>query len=671
MVCGGCGHGYGVLLGIPDLRIADGPYISNEGDWEKARRIAAEYDGSRFADLVALYYRLTPEVPARDAARFTQALLSAPERARGTVESWLSLGANVLPRGARFADVGCGTAPMLVATSGWGLTSVGLDVSLRWLVIARKRLDEAGLAIPLVCANAEALPFGAGSLDAVAFDSSLEHFRDGMRAVRAAARVLAPGGRLLVSTPNRWSVGPDPHLGVWAGGWWPERVTNWIARRAGALVPLRHLIGAGGLRRWLGAGGFEGIQIIVPRLSGAQLVRLSAGGRAFATVYNRFRGWSGFGGMLKWIGPILHAVGVRSQGGVGPPDDATDVRRADLAEESMPVSRESDLMEVCVGCGDAAGFERLRPYRLDSQGGQALFGQAWLVRCRGCGLVQSRPIPGAGELGAYYAGAYRQGGRHGAEAAVLADFPRDNLFYYHRGQSIAALLDPYLRARGLDPKPRVLDVGAGFGHLLQAFAERFPTAIRTALEISEVCFSHLGSLGIRVIREPTESWLARGDGEFDVILLSHVLEHLRHPSDVLTALRARLSPTGLLFVEVPHIPADSLSRYLDHPWAPRFDEPHPFFSVPTFEATLHRAKLEVLYCHQAGPAYRELSRWRFHLPQLRPFLVRAIPSALKRALRHAAATRPLQTFGRAEPFFEYGAGGIWIRSVSARGPEPG
>ena len=100
----------------------------------------------------------------------------------------------------------------------------------------------------------------------------------------------------------------------------------------------------------------------------------------------------------------------------------------------MLVSADKDAMEICVGCREAASFDRLRRYRLDSRRGRALFGGAWLFRCGGCGLVQSRPIPGAGELAGYYAGAYRQGGRHGAEAAVLADFPRDNLFYYHRGQ---------------------------------------------------------------------------------------------------------------------------------------------------------------------------------------------------------------------------------------------
>ncbi len=300
-----------MLLGIPDLRVADGPYITNAGDREKARRLAAAYDGSRFVDLVALYYRLTPEVPPDDAERFTRALMSAPERARGTLDSWLGMDSRALPPGCRFGDVGCGTAPMLVAARGLTGPSIGVDVSLRWLVMAKKRLDEAGLSVRLVCANAEALPLGDGVLDAVSFDSALEHFRDGDRAVSEAARVLVPGGRVLVSTPNRFSLGPDPHLGMWAAGWFPATATRWWAAGKAALVPVRHLVSPLDLRRWLDGGGFQAVQLNNPPVSAVQRSRLGPVGGALAGAYNGLRGWPGISGLLRWVGPILHAVARR------------------------------------------------------------------------------------------------------------------------------------------------------------------------------------------------------------------------------------------------------------------------------------------------------------------------------------------------------------------------
>ena len=314
--CTACGKGFDVLLGIPDLRVADGPYITNVGDRAKAERIAAAYDGSRFADLVALYYRLTPEVPPDDAARFTEALLSAPERAQATLESWLAMDSRAMRPGCRFADVGCGTAPMLVAARGLAAESIGVDVSLRWLVIAKKRLDEAGLPVRLVCANAEALPLADGVLDAVAFDSTLEHCRDGARAVTEAARVLSPGGKVLVSTPNRFSLGPDPHLGMWAAGWLPAMVTRWWAARKAALVPVRHLVSSWELRRWLDRGGFQAVQLSNPPLSSAQRSRLGGVGARLAGAYNELRGRPGVSGLLRLVGPILHGVARR---GAEPP----------------------------------------------------------------------------------------------------------------------------------------------------------------------------------------------------------------------------------------------------------------------------------------------------------------------------------------------------------------
>lgn len=313
LVCGGCQRVFPVLLGIPDLRVSDGPYLSNADDWTKARRIAAEYPRSSFADLLALYYRLTPEVPPDDARRFTHALLSAEARATETLTSWTALAGHPLAPGTRFLEVGCGTGALLANVVRLGSQALGVDVSLRWLVIARRRLEEAGTPVQLLCANAEGLPLASGSAERVAFDSALEHFHDGVAAVREAARVLAPGGELWTSTPNRWSLGPDPHLGIWAGGLLPETLTRKLAARRGALAPARHLVTASELRQWLASGGFNQPRLGVPPVSPTQRRGLSRLGRFLAATYNRLCGLVGFRALFLRIGPVLHAVAVRGE----------------------------------------------------------------------------------------------------------------------------------------------------------------------------------------------------------------------------------------------------------------------------------------------------------------------------------------------------------------------
>jgi len=313
LLCGGCRRDFPMLMGIPDLRVADGPYISNADDWSKARLIAAEYPRSSFAELVALYYRLTPEVPPGDARRFSHALLSAEARGAETLASWAVLAGHPLASGTRFVEVGCGTAALLVPVARQGCQALGVDVSLRWLVIAKRRLEEAGTPMPLLCANAEALPIASGSADCIAFDSALEHFRNGVAAIGEAARVLAPGGELWTATPNRWSLGPDPHLGIWAGGFLPEAVTGKLAARRGALAPVRHLVTAAELSGWLASGGFHPPRLGVPAVSPVQRSGLSRPARLLADAYNRLCGLVGFRALFLRIGPVLHAVAVRRQ----------------------------------------------------------------------------------------------------------------------------------------------------------------------------------------------------------------------------------------------------------------------------------------------------------------------------------------------------------------------
>ncbi|MGH8774043.1 MAG: class I SAM-dependent methyltransferase [Jiangellaceae bacterium] len=63
--------------------------------------------------------------------------------------------------------------------------------------------DEGSLA--LILANLVALPFTEGTFDVVVSLQTVEHLWDQQRFVAECARVLPPGGRLVLSTPNRFT----------------------------------------------------------------------------------------------------------------------------------------------------------------------------------------------------------------------------------------------------------------------------------------------------------------------------------------------------------------------------------------------------------------------------------------------------------------------------------
>jgi SAM-dependent methyltransferase len=317
------------------------------------------------------------------------------------------------------------------------------------------------------------------------------------------------------------------------------------------------------------------------------------------------------------------------------------------------------LNSSCLSCGENK-LDGVRPYRTKLSYGRTVFGGAQLKRCVECGLVQVVPRPDPRVLADYYARDYRSGPRFGADVADASRFPRDNLFYFNRGQSIARLVSPFLKKEA----PQILDVGAGYGHVLYGFGELYPRGTRSAVEFSDVCAEHLKSVGVQVHTRPVEEVLPGLERKFDLVILSHVLEHLLEPGAALRLIRASLVPGGVLYIEVPNIPPESLLRYADHRWAPRFDEPHiSFFSVPTLRRLMHSAGFEELFCETAGPEYRYISRLRFHLPPLRSTLQDLLPASLFFFLRRLRLTRPLRVQDREESFYQYGGFRLWIRSV--------
>jgi ubiquinone/menaquinone biosynthesis C-methylase UbiE len=97
-----------------------------------------------------------------------------------------------------FLDAGCGDGRYLAAlASELPARRAGVDISERILETARQRV-----AADLRQANLEALPFDADEFDLVLCSQVIEHVLHADAAVRELARVLRPGGTLIISTDN-------------------------------------------------------------------------------------------------------------------------------------------------------------------------------------------------------------------------------------------------------------------------------------------------------------------------------------------------------------------------------------------------------------------------------------------------------------------------------------
>ncbi len=137
-------------------------------------------------------------------------------------------------------DLGTGTGRMLELFGRDIERGLGLDLSLDMLAIARDRLERAGFRHCSVRqGDLYDLPLGNDTFDVVILHQVLHFLDDGARAIKEAARVLRPGGRLLVVDfalhEQEFLREQFAHRRL---GFAPETVTQWMT--ASGLEPVMH-----------------------------------------------------------------------------------------------------------------------------------------------------------------------------------------------------------------------------------------------------------------------------------------------------------------------------------------------------------------------------------------------------------------------------------------------
>jgi ubiquinone/menaquinone biosynthesis C-methylase UbiE len=137
-------------------------------------------------------------------------------------------------------DLGTGTGRMLEMFGSGIERGLGIDLSLDMLLIARDRLERAGLRHCSVRqGDIYDLPLGDDTFDAVILHQVLHFLDDGARAVAEAARVLRPGGSLLVVdfAPHEQEFLREQYAHRRLG-FAPDVVNHWLV--AAGLEPVLH-----------------------------------------------------------------------------------------------------------------------------------------------------------------------------------------------------------------------------------------------------------------------------------------------------------------------------------------------------------------------------------------------------------------------------------------------
>jgi SAM-dependent methyltransferase len=119
-------------------------------------------------------------------------------------ESYADLIAEHLSPKSRWLDSGCGERILekdLDRLEDWLIQQCGMVVGMDICLTGHRNIQL------LVCGSLYAMPFADSSFDLVTCNMVVEHLDQPERAIAEIARVLAPGGAVVINTPNLWNYG--------------------------------------------------------------------------------------------------------------------------------------------------------------------------------------------------------------------------------------------------------------------------------------------------------------------------------------------------------------------------------------------------------------------------------------------------------------------------------
>lgn len=162
-----------------------------------------------------------------------------------------------------------------------------------------------------------------------------------------------------------------------------------------------------------------------------------------------------------------------------------------------------------------------------------------LKKCAFCGLIAQNPRLSDESLDKFYKSGYR-GNKLDAGHC-------DNMF--ERGMRRGVYIQRFLEENGIRYKDSaVFEVGCAYGGILEQFRRNGCDVKGCDLNIPPVEYGASRGLDLR---PGTIDTLIDSGRKADIVILSHVLEHVLDPVAFLGKIKETLKPKGILYVEVP------------------------------------------------------------------------------------------------------------------------
>jgi SAM-dependent methyltransferase len=163
-----------------------------------------------------------------------------------------------------------------------------------------------------------------------------------------------------------------------------------------------------------------------------------------------------------------------------------------------------------------------------------------VIECQRCGFRHIHPLFGDDDLKKFYNGEFYEKER----ADYFTRAEEDKEWWMLRYHHYYGLLEAHTSGR------RLMDIGSGPGYFLEAGRDRGWNVV--GFEPSRIAAEYTAARGIAVVNDYFSAGKAGNHGQFDVISLNLVLEHLRDPIGLIEEVRRMLAPHGLLFMTSPN-----------------------------------------------------------------------------------------------------------------------
>ena len=161
--------------------------------------------------------------------------------------------------------------------------------------------------------------------------------------------------------------------------------------------------------------------------------------------------------------------------------------------------------------------------------------------CAHCSVLFMNPQPTEEELSSLYSGSYweKKQTLNSHKSLLQKQFRRALVFARE------------LERSGVDKDGRILEIGSGFGGVCWALGQLLKME-PVAMEPDPVARDFQKALGVTILEEASIKRMVSGGHRFDVVILSHVLEHVLDPRDLVRQAFLMVKPSGTVLIEVPH-----------------------------------------------------------------------------------------------------------------------